>query len=377
MAVVAGTRYTYTDTANNAIDMSDTLAMISPSDVPLLSIIGKDSLSKSATSVKHEWLEDTLRPLDGAVANDTSLNNTTDPVAFNVATGTGPYFGVGDILKIESEYLRVTSVTGDAVTVSRAFGGTSAAAHAANTAIAIIGTAAVQDAAVGPARTTTKVGKFNYTQIHNGSVVVTSTQQSTEKYVGPNAELSRLLDNEMKVAWQMWERALLHGRKVAPAAGVASAMDGILPVITTNAYAKAGAALVEEFVLQALQDIWTAGETATHAVLGAFQKRQANKFLDSQRQTTRTDRVAGSVVDTYTSDFGTIDIVLDRNMPTDTVLIFTKGRIGFGPLTGHALSAAKLPETTRLVETWQVVGQYTAEVRNENAHAKITGLSTS
>lgn len=376
MAVVAGTRYSFTDTANNAIDMSDTLAMISPSDVPLLSLIGKDSLSKPCTATKHEWLEDTLRPLDSALA-DTSMNNTTDPVAINVTTGHGVYFAAGDILKVESELVRVTSVATDAVTVARGFGGSTNAAHGSGVAIAIVGTVSLQGAAVGPARTTTKSGLYNYTQIHNASVSITSTQRSTDKYVGPSNELSRLLDNEIKVAWQTWERSILHGRKVAPSAGVASAMDGILIRISTNAYAKAGAALVEDYVLQAMQDSWAAGSGISHIVLGAFQKRQANKFLDSMRMTPRTDRIAGSVVDTYTSDFGTADIVLDRNMPTDTVLLINKEKIGFGPLQGNSLHAARLPDTTLLAETWQIVGEYTAEVRNESAHAKITGLATS
>lgn len=376
MAVVAGTRYTYTDTANNAIDMSETLAMISPFDVPLLSIIGKDSLSKACTAVKHEWLENTLRPLDTTVA-DASLNNTTDPVTFNVAAGTGVYIAVGDVLKVDTELLRVTAVATDAVTVARGHGGTTNAAHASGSAVRVVGQVHVQGAAPGSVRTTTKTGRFNYTQIWNSSVEVTSTQRSTDKYIGPSNELARLLDDEMKVAWQVWERALLDGRKVAPAASTGSAMDGILPLIVTNAYAKAGATLVESFILDALQGTWTRGGRVTHIVANAFQKRVMSAFLDSQRMTTRTDRTAGVVVDTYTSDFGTVDIVLDRNMPTDTVLLLEKGRIGFGPLQGNALSAAKLPETTRLKETWQVVGEYTAEVRNEDAHAKITGLATS
>jgi hypothetical protein len=357
--------------------MSDTLAMISPSDVPLLSIIGKDSLSKACTATKHEWLEDSLRPLDFAVANDTSLNNTTDPVTFNVASGQGVRIAAGDILRVESELLRVTSVSSDAITVARGFGGSTAAAHAANTPGEIVGTVSTQGAAVGPARTTTKTGLYNYTQIYNSSVEITSTQRSTDKWVGPANELARLLDNEMRVAWQVWERALLHGRKVAPSSGVASAMDGILVRLSTNAYAKSGAALSEDFILQALQDIWTAGGRPSHMFLNAFQKRAANKFLDSYRQTTRTDRIAGAVVDTYTSDFGTVDIVLDRNMPTDTVLIIDRSKIGFGPLQGNALQAKLVPTTTYLKETWQVFGEYTAEVRNENAHAKITGLATS
>lgn len=376
MAVVSGTRFTFTDTANNAIDMSDTLAMISPFDVPLLSIIGKDSLKDPCRAAKHEWLEDELRPLDTTIP-DASLNNTTDPVTFNVAAGTGVYLAAGDILKVDSELLRVTGVATDAITVARGFGGSTNAAHASGSAVRVVGTVSVQGAAVGAARTTTKTGKFNFTQIYNSSVEVTSTQRSTIKYVGPSNELSRLLEAEIKVAWQIWERALLDGRKVAPASGVASAMDGILVLLTSNAYAKAGATLLESFVLDAMQAIWTAGGRPTHIFAGAFQKRVMSTFLDSQRMTSRTDRTAGVVVDTYTSDFGTQDIVLDRNMPTDTVLILDSSRIGFGPLEGNALTAQKVPPTTHLKETWQVYGEYTAETRNEKAHAKITGLATS
>jgi hypothetical protein len=154
-------------------------------------------------------------------------------------------------------------------------------------------------------------------------------------------------------------------------------MDGILVRISTNVYAKGGAALTEEFILQALNDSWNQGGDIDTIVLNAFQKRQANKFLDSMRMTTRTDRIAGAIVDTYTSDFGTANIVLDRNMPTDTVLLIEKGRIGFGPLRDHSLSAAPVETSTRLKDAVQIIGQYTSETRNEKAHAKITGLATS
>lgn len=380
MAVVNGTRYTYTDTANNAIDMSNTLAMISPYDVPLLSIIGKDSLSKPATAVKHEWLEDSLRPLDTAVATQGELSGTGAVTTTTVTAGTGVYLAAGDVIQIDSELLLINSVSTDTIAVlagGRGYGGSTAASHTTLTPVRVVGTVAVQGAAVGPARTTTKTGLFNYTQIYNSSVTITSTQRSTDKWTGPSNELARKLDDEMKVAWQIWERSLLSGRKVAAAASVAGAMDGILPRIATNAYAKAGAALVEDFFLQAMQDAWSYGGRIDKIFLNAFQKRRANSFLDNYRETTRTDRIAGAVVDTYTSDFGTADIILDRNLPTDTVLMITSDKIGFGPLQGNALRAVKLPDTTALAETWQVVGEYTSETRNENAHAKITGLSTS
>ena len=114
MATIVGTRYSDTDTANIAIDMSDTLYMISPFDVPLLQLVGKDSLSKPCTAVKHEWEEDNLRSLDsitvtiGQLASgDVALSTTT------CTAGTGVQFRINDVCEVTSaagvELIRLTS----------------------------------------------------------------------------------------------------------------------------------------------------------------------------------------------------------------------------------------------------------------------------
>jgi hypothetical protein len=386
MAAITGIRYSDTDTSNIALDMSDTLYMISPFDVPLLQLIGKDSLSTPCVAVKHEWLEDNLRSLDSAVATLGELNNATSALSTSVVTsGEGVKFRINDIVEVTSavgvELIRLTSAmstdTFVVATGGRGYGaGGTGLAHSGLPTLRIVGNVNLQDAAVGASRSTTKSARFNNTQIFESAVVVTSTLQALKKYVEQN-EMAAQIERELKVAWIQMERTLISGKKVAPTSTVAGAMDGILPIITTNAYAKAGAALTEEFILTALNDCWTAGGSPTHIVSGAFQRRQMNKFLDSMRLTTRTDRVAGAVVDTYTSTFGTVDLLLDRNMPTDTVLVIEKGRIGFGPFTDHALHVEDIPKTTSLKNTKQLIGQYTSETRNQAAHAKITGLATS
>lgn len=377
MAVIAGTRYHYTDSANVGIDMSDTLGMLDPSDVPLLSLIGTGGLV--ADAVKHEWLEDSLRPLDTAIATQGEFSGTGAVTTATVTSGQGVYLRAGDVLKIESELCLLNSISTDTLNIlsgGRGYGGSTAASHATLIPIAVIGNVNLTDATLGAARTTTKTGLYNYCQLFEDAVKVTTTDQAIKKYV-QMADLPLRVADTIKIAWMQWERALLHGRKVAPTAGVAGAMDGILVRLTTNAYAKSGAALVEDYLLDAMQAAWTYGGRIDTVIVGAFQKRQIAKFLDSMRQTPRTDRIAGVVVDTYTSDFGVADIVLDRNMPTDTVLLLDRKRIKFGPLTGFALSAAPVETSTRLVKAVQIIGQYTSETRNENAHAKITGLSTS
>ena len=122
MAIVTGVRYTYSDSTNEAIDMSSALDLLHPSDTPLLLKIGKSSLRDGCTATKHEWLEDELR---GQTTNDSggTINNTTDPVTVTVTTNDGAKFRVDDIVKIESELCRVTAVAASTITVARAHGG--------------------------------------------------------------------------------------------------------------------------------------------------------------------------------------------------------------------------------------------------------------
>lgn len=374
MGVIITTRRPMDDSANVGIDMSDSLAMLDPSDVPVLSLVGKAGLTASA--LKHEWLEDSLRPLDTLIATQGGFSGTSDVTDVVVSSGHGVYFRSGDIILVESELLKVTSFSTDTMTATRAYGGSTAASHAQGLPIKLIGNVNLTDAGQGASRTTTHSGLFNYCQLYEDTIVTTSTTQVIKKWVEQN-DLDAQLARALKTAWMLYERTLYYGRKVAPTASVAGAMDGVLVRLTTNAYAKAGAYLTEDFVLQAMQDCWIAGGNPDTIVVNAFQKRQLNKFLDSQRMTTRTDRIAGSVVDTYTSDFGTANIVLSRQAPADTVLVLDIAKIKFGPLTGFSLSAAPVETSTRLKQAIQIVGQYTTETRNQEAHAKITGLATS
>jgi hypothetical protein len=377
MGVIITTRRPMDDSANVGIDMSDSLAMLDPSDVPLLSLIGKDGLT--AQALKHEWLEDSLRPLDTLLATQGEFSGTGAVSTAAVTAGQGVYLRAGDILLIESELVLLASISTDTINIAaggRGYGGSTAASHAATTPIKLVGNVNLTDIGQGASRTTTHTGRYNYCQLYEDTIVTTSTTQAIKKWVEQN-DLDAQVARALKTAWMLWERTLYFGRKVQPTASVAGAMDGIIPVITTNAYAKSSAYLIEDFVLQAMQDSWNAGGHPDTIVVNAFQKRQLNKFLDSQRMTTRTDRVAGAIVDTYSSDFGTADIVLSRQAPADTVLVLDRARVKFGPLTGHPLSAAPVETSTRLKQAIQIVGQYTSELRNENAHAKITGLATS
>lgn len=373
MAVVTGQRYTYTDSTNEAIDMSSALDVLKPLDVPLLKLIGRDSLRSRPTSVKHEWLEDAVR---GQTTNaiTTGLNNTTDPVTTSITTGDDVKFRAQDIVRVENELMRVTATAANSLTLSRAWGGSTNAAHGTAPQITLLAPAIVQGI-TSPleSRTTTKSGKYNYTQIFEETVKESATNQATTKYTAQNdADLA--IARQMEIIGTNMEKTLLEGKKVQPTSSSAGAMDGIRAVISTNVYDKSAATLTQQMLEDAMQDIWSAGGSPSHIIVNAAQKRWINSFLDAYRQTGYSDEKLGTSVNGYETDFGTVAVVLDRWMRTDEALIITASNIGFGPL--RPLSTMPLPKTSKESQVWEISGEYTAEVRLEASHALIKNLGT-
>lgn len=410
MAVIGGQRVTYGyapggtgyDAENEALDISSMLDILRPVDVPLLSLIGRSSLENSCTQVKHEWLEDEYR---GQSTVSSGLNNTTDPVTVTLTTaahaayfretgGTGSpanYTAAdstkpGDIVRIwdgnGEEIAIVTDVTGTTIDLDRSQLGSTPVSHTTSCNITIIGTLQPQGlTTVGLSRTTTKANAFNYTQIFEESFRASATQQVTRKLTAQGDrenEMSKIMD---LLGIQM-ERSLTFGRKQKPAPtvgaqqGPAGAMGGIRSFISTNVYDKNGAALTQTFLEDALEDIWEAGGPGRLvAVVNSTQKRRINSFLDAYRQTGYNDETLGTIVSRYDTDFGSLDVLLDRHMAKDEVLIIDASRIGFGPLTGRGMSMSKRPVESSEADLWQVVGEYTCEVRMEKAHARIYDLS--
>lgn len=375
MAVIAGQRFTYSDSVNEAIDISSALDKLKPVDTPLLLRIGRDSLRDGCTAVKHEWLEDTVR---GTTTNDVggTLNVVTDPVTVTVTAGDGnTKFRIGDLLKVEQELVRVTATAANTVTVTRAWGGSTNVVHAAGILITLMAPAMLQGSDLAGARTTTKSGLFNYTQIVEEEVKVSKTMQVTAKYTKQN-DPEYQIGSQLDIIGVNFERTLLFGRKVQATATVPGAMDGIQARISTNAYNKALAALTQTMLEDAMEAIWQAGGAPSLIVTNSTQQRRINTFLDGYREANYEDVVLGAYVRRYKTNFGMVDILLDRHMPADEVWILDESKIGFGPLQGRSLSTMKLPPLSKEYDVWQISGEYTSETRLEAAHARIFGLAT-
>lgn len=107
------------------IDMSDTIAELEPDEAPLTVFLMKLA-KENAQSYKVEWLENRGR------AHWTQVNNGAGYAdsATSIVVDDGTIIAVGDNVKVArtGEVMRVTAVSTNTLTVTRAFGETAAAA---------------------------------------------------------------------------------------------------------------------------------------------------------------------------------------------------------------------------------------------------------
>jgi hypothetical protein len=158
-----------------AEDVSDLVSIAAPHETPLLEALGDGR--RAARSTVHEWLEDSLLPNQDAVS-DASITNPTTETAFGVVNI--ERFRVGDQVSVEgkAEVMLVTATDagGGTLTVTRGYGGSTAATLADGDVLRIIGNAALEGADADAARFTARRRQTNYTQIFASTVEVSGSE---------------------------------------------------------------------------------------------------------------------------------------------------------------------------------------------------------
>ncbi|GJQ28613.1 MAG: hypothetical protein HBSAPP03_04970 [Phycisphaerae bacterium] len=333
---------------------------------------------------------DTLLPNTDSVNQTTFTPNGQDATSITVATGSR--FQVGDLVRPANatEVWLVTAVAGNVLTVVRRYGSTPAFTLTNGTKLTILGNAALEGADATAARFTSRVRKQNYTQIFAATVDVTGTMQAARAY-GTSDELDYQKQERLRELLRDLENCVLNG--TAPAstpqgsASVRRSMNGIVRQISTNQFVPgqggfpsgggSGTDLNETVLNAALRLAWEQSQGRIDTiVVGGFQKRRINQFVAStMRHFAPGDAKFRDMVSAYESDFGVCKVILSRWTPADTVLLLDSSRIEVLPLAGRSFHYRPLGPTGDSV-SGQVVGEYTLEFRNENAHAVIRGLST-
>lgn len=375
---------TVTDVTNIRINISDVIDLLSPSDTPMLTLIGRNSLRFPCDQIKHEWLEDELKPrvttLDGAY--------TAGSGTLTVASGAGKYYTVDDLLLIGDNVLQVLSgpPSSDTFVVVGGMGGSTDASAADGATVTKIASALAEGSVSRYDATKVALAKpYNYTQIMRDQCVITGTMDVIKRY----GYVSERAYQEEKILRQLaidLEHELLYGvRSYDAGPPRRSTMGGLFEYILlagkTNSWSTiqnaASAQLTEDMLNDTLQAIWEEGGQPDAIFVNGFNKRVITTWATPRIRTDRDERMAGASIGTYESEFGTLGIYLNRWLRASDVPILTTADIGIGPLNGRDFSSRELPSLGDYVQT-EVLGEYTMEVhRASMAHGWIYNTATS
>ena len=365
-----------------AEDISDLVSLNAPVETPLLDAIG--DASRQAQSTVHEWLEDGLLPNVDAVADAAIAHPLTD-TEFDVAHI--ERFRAGDQIRlgVSGEIMLVNAVAGPTgtITVQRGYGDTTPQAVTNGATIHILGNAAIEGDDAAEARFTARVRRTNYTQIFAAAAEVSGSQLAVRN-IGVPHELNYQKQQRTRELLRDLENTVING--VSPAANpqgsaaVRRTMRGILSFITTNRFSPgvgdfpADGVIGENGINFALRSIWQNGNAQADIILvNAGQKRAINTLLFPVRRFSAQDDTYRSLVNLYETDFGVCRIVMSRWMPAGTIAFLDSSRLEVLPLAGRSFQYKPLASTGDR-ESGQVIGEYTLELRNENAHAVVSGL---
>jgi hypothetical protein len=369
-----------------AEDVSDIVGIVSPHETPLLDLLGDPR--RAAQSTVHEWLEDALLP-NTDVIDQASF--TPDPLtATAITVANGDRFRPGDQVRPDEsdEVLLVIAVAGDSLAVERGYGGTEPDALADEQGLTIVGNAALEGDDRPAARFTNRTRQRNYTQIFTASVEVSGTQQAA-RTIGIADEFDYQKQERLRELLRDLEHSVINGvAAVADPQGsgtVRRTLRGILPSIVTNRM-QPGSGLVplgggasqsemDEGVLNgAMRQIWEqSGARVDTVLVGGKQKRKINAFASDRRGFTAGDERFRDLVSVYESDYGEARIVLSRFVPDDAAILLDSSRIEVLPLEGRSFHFKPLAATGDS-HVGQLIGEYTVEMRNENAHGVVRGL---
>lgn len=321
--------------------------------------------------VKYEWLEDTYAPTSDT-ANEADLESDSTTTVMTVSNG--EYFHVGDVLQIDSEYMIVSSISGDEVTVERNHGGTQAT-HASDSTVYIRSQARKEGASASDSPAVEATTGYNYSFILHKNIEIARSNQLLPRYGVPNL-VDREIDKGMLELMRFLTQKPYYGIRDAGSGSANRDCGGFDTFITTNLYDQSSVRLSRSALDTANRAIYDAGGVAKLIVCGAFQQQIISDMFEGYVETTRSEQMGGVTIKRIQMALGNVvDVLVDRYCPAASLWMLDTDKVGFIPIDDFFYE--DLGKTKDTAAYGQIVGEYGFVVQVEDHHAKIYNLATS
>lgn len=297
------------------INIDELIYMLNADDLPMLGGVNADGFPtiprQPVDQPTFYWLEDEFLVPRTTLAEDLDNSET----GIDVAANQGERFAAGDMIRIDDEFMTISSVSNDTLTVVRGAAGSSAVVHSTGAQVIGVGTM-LSEGSIGDEQFTGRTKLSNYTQIWTSKIQITRTAQRVPKY-GISNELARQTMKVMLAEGVNLEQALLYGTKYQ--SGSTRSTGGLAYFITTNSNTTSSHLTIDNIEEQQ-QAAYDAGGMFTSIVSNPVNFAALNNLAGSERiQTvtiddTRRGRIRATLVMT---EFGTVELFRNRYVDTD------------------------------------------------------------
>lgn len=161
---------------------------------------------------------------------------------------------------------------------------------------------------------------------------------------------------------------------------------GLIEAITTNVIDKNDAdvtvaGVLKDAVLDLMQEVWEAGgiqveETRTLICNGSIKRELTREFITAAGYAEGTRNVGGVNVTTIETDFGKVNVMLNRHMPTDTIIVASLEDLApvFLNVPGKGHFFVEPLAKTGAAEKVQIYGEIGLKSGNELKHGKVIDM---
>ncbi len=373
MALIDDLMQTYDQSTTNDVNVAEGIHMISPTDTPLQLLFPKIQVNATL----NEWIEDELQSQVSSLLG-TVANTTTDTIT--VASGDGADKFPSDVatyntvIRIDQEYMLVTAVSTDDLTVTRGYGSTTAATHAASAVVHIISVLETEGADGKTSRARGRSRPSNYVQTFSETVEVTGIQEAIKKLGGITSEIDYQIMQAMRTLALQLEKTVVMG--VASQVGTSTTfrtMAGLWALISTNRTSDSGN--VGTTALEAdIRTLWDAGGNPTAIVGDGKMVQDIGNLYSDRVRTDVTTTLGGINITSILNPLGRAPIALipHRQVAAGEYYMLDTTKIGLGFVRPFFMKG--LADDGDADKRW-IGGDYTLQLMNETAHAYRYGFS--
>lgn len=231
----------------------------------------------------------------------------------------------------------------------------------------------------------------NVLEVHQESVGVSYTKQGATRQRGAGAtavtignttipadELAWQLEQQFKQVARDVEKTFITGTYARPANNTAPRKTrGLLEAVETNVATAED--LTEDVILDLFQIVWEnggiqEGETRTVIVNAGLKRALTKIFIKDKGYEESTRNVGGVNLQTFETDFGRANIMLNRYMPADELAVASLEELApaFLEVPGKGHFFAEPLAKTGASDNVQIYGEIGLKYGNERKHGKLT-----